>query len=148
MLSHLKKCHSGTSTFILTLFSASKRRSISEAVFWKASECHLWINATFSGLQWIALKKLNSSRIRFCIQSILGNNEGGITKQKRQRGAELSNDLVICLPAYIFTVLINSFIYIYLLTDAVSGDTQLWSHPVTVSLLEDGTGWIQVLRRG
>lgn len=61
------------------------------------------------------------------------------SQSKRKREVELSNDLVICLPAYIFTVPINSFMYIYLLTDAVSSDTQLWSHPVTVSLLKVGT---------
>lgn len=84
---------------------------------------------------------MNVSRIRFCIQGILGNNEGRITKQERQRGAELSNDCVICLSPSIFTALINSFMCIYLLTDAVSSDTQRWSHPVTVSLLKHGTGF-------
>lgn len=47
----------------------------------------------------------------------------------------MSNGLVICLTHYIYTVLINSFMYIYLLTDGVSSDIQLGSHPVAVSLL-------------
>lgn len=70
------------------------------------------------------------------------------SQRKRDTEAELSNDLVICLLPYIFTALINSFMYIYLLTDAVSSDTQLWTHPVTVSLLKDGTDWIQMLKKG
>lgn len=68
------------------------------------------------------------------------------SQSKKDTEAELSNDHVIGLPPSTFTVLINSFMYIYLLTDAVNRDTQLWSHPVTTSLLKDGTNWIQVLR--
>lgn len=69
------------------------------------------------------------------------------SQSKRDTQAELSNGHVICLPPYIFSVIINSFMYIYLLTDAVSSDTQLWSHPVTVSLLNDGTDGIQALKK-
>lgn len=46
------------------------------------------------------------------------------SQSKRGRwGVEMINDLVICLPAYIITALINFLMYTDLLMDAVSRDS-------------------------